>query len=317
MTEVKKRFIDFDALAAAATQKSLLTLAASTDGDQREEVTGEYLEQLVTDAGGTSVVERDPETGVITSIEASFVTLAEYDHEEMSEVLESLHATGVVPKKIVGDLAQTSIGINLPFTGTTTSSSASVTAVSTTVGLLAGMPVTGVGVPAGATIISVGSGTITLSANATATGSAVAMVAAAEQQVIGLNEWTIEWKRKTVEATTTDDALYESSLGSTKSWTVKAKYMFVDGDSSQVAGVLSAIDTLSLSALMWNFFPTVELGRSGFSGLAIIDGITIASGMGKVVGLDVGLKGTGPLMRMVQTAPVVNPTTVTGMQGEV
>lgn len=60
-------------------------------------------------------------------------------------------------------------------TATTTSGSAGLTAVTSTVGVVIGMTVTGTGITAGTTVISKGSGVIGLSANATATGTAVAL----------------------------------------------------------------------------------------------------------------------------------------------
>lgn len=138
-----------------------------------------------------------------------------------------------------------------------------------------------------------------------------------QEQVLALAEWSIAWKRKTVETTNTDNALYETSLGSTKSWTAKAKYMFLVGDTSQSDAILSAVDTTSLVPLTWNFFPNVNTGDPAFQGAAIVDGIDISSGSGKIVGLDVSLKGTGPLLRKVQAAPVANPNTVTGQTAQV
>ena len=58
------------------------------------------------------------------------------------------------------------------FTGTTSVSSPTVTAITSTLGLMPRMPITGTGIPAATTILSVDSATqITLSANATAAGS--------------------------------------------------------------------------------------------------------------------------------------------------
>lgn len=58
------------------------------------------------------------------------------------------------------------------YSGTTTTSSAVVTALSSTASLAVGMPVTGTGIPAGATISTVDSATqVTLSTAATATGT--------------------------------------------------------------------------------------------------------------------------------------------------
>lgn len=62
-------------------------------------------------------------------------------------------------------------------TGTVTSGSPSVTAVSSTSGLFVGQVIAGGGIPSGTTITSIGSGTITLSANATASATAEQLTA--------------------------------------------------------------------------------------------------------------------------------------------
>jgi len=63
------------------------------------------------------------------------------------------------------------IGATLSITGTLTLNSASVTAVSSTAGIVEGMPISGAGIPAATTIASVGTNTLTLSAEATAAGA--------------------------------------------------------------------------------------------------------------------------------------------------
>lgn len=235
------------------------------------------------------------------------------DPEIYLETLEELGVLGDIsasatPKKYTGDLAQTSVmGDPIPFTAATTSASAVVTPVSM-VGLAIGQSVNGPGVPVGASILSKTSSTITLTAAATATAAAAALTATPQNQVVGLGEWTLDWKRKTVEGTTTDDAEYESSLASTKSWSGKAKYMFIDADDSQEDIILAVLDLMETDTQTWNFFPTVESGRAAFQGDAIIDGITIAAGLGKVVGLDISLKGTGTLKKLTQRDPIASNT---------
>jgi microcystin-dependent protein len=72
--------------------------------------------------------------------------------------------------------------LSVSFTGNVTSGSVAISAVSqdlTALGpSLVGSPISGPGIPAGATISAVTSATITLSANANASGTAVALVAA-------------------------------------------------------------------------------------------------------------------------------------------
>lgn len=60
-------------------------------------------------------------------------------------------------------------------TGTTTSGSTNITAVSSTANLAVGMPLSGPGIPANATITVIGTGTLTISPAATASGTGVAI----------------------------------------------------------------------------------------------------------------------------------------------
>lgn len=218
-------------------------------------------------------------------------------------------------KKLTGDLAQTSVGAPVTITGTTNSTT-SVTAVSSTAGLAVGQAISGAGIPVGATIAALGSGTLTLSAAATASASGVSLTVAAEVQVIGLSEWTIDFKLKTADGTTTDDSAWESSLPSTKSWTAKAKYIYLEGDPSQISQIRATLAQTPSVPMKWNFFPDPVNGDDGFSGMAYIDGITWTAGMGKIVGQDVSLKGTGPLATVTQNAPIANPATITDLQAE-
>ncbi len=260
-----RRWLNFTALGAIAVSNAtalkpfhrgpvdIAAAAEQTSFDFRE-VTGENILAMTELVGGTiepGSIKYD-EHGIITEIRASIPSAFEYDSDEIEEVLESLQATGVTPKKLLGDLAQTSV--------------------------------------------TTGSGQV---------------------QVIGLANWTIDWKRKTADSTTTDDAEYAGNTGSTKSWTVKAEYMFIDGDPSQNTYIVEALSNTDDGVQTWNFFPTVELGRTAFQGKAIIDGITWASGIGKVLGMNISLTGTGPLLVLAQTAPVVNADTVTGQSAQV
>jgi hypothetical protein len=298
-----------------------LEAGAARSQDQAElfsrEVTGEDLLQLTERAGGSVThIVRD-ENGLITEIEASIHTpdLCEYDPAECQEVLESLEATGVAPTRMTGDLAQTSISTPYAVTATTTSASPTITLSAANASLTGTCDITGPGIPAGTTVTFSGT-TGTLSAAATATGTAVALSVTTETQVLGLGDWAISWKRKTVETTTTDAAVYETSLPSTASWSVKAKYMYIDGDASQALTLTSALSTPAGSQL-WNFFPTIAVGRAAWQGQAFIDGIDLGAGVGKMVGLDVSLKGTGPLNQVTQIAPAVTTSTLTGLQAEV
>lgn len=130
-------------------------------------------------------------------------------------------------------------------------------------------------------------------------------ITGSEVQTLGLQEWTIDRKLKTVDGTTTDDQGDESNFSSTRSWTAKAKFAYLDSDTSQAANIFNAISSAQ-TAVPWNFFPTVALGRGAWNGKAYVDGYTLTAGVGKLVAVDVSLKGTGPLTFTVQTAPTGN-----------
>jgi hypothetical protein len=221
-------------------------------------------------------------------------------------------------KKLTGDLAQTSVGGTiLSFTANTTTASAVLASPSSVVGLAAAQLITGAGIPALDTILSVVGGVVTLVSAATATAAGVVLtVATTEQQVIGLMDWSIAYKLKTADATTTDDAEWESSLPSSASWSVKAKYVYLMGDPSQIAQIRSSLAATTRVPMRWNFFASPDTGDDSFSGMAYIDGIDWTAGVGKIVGQDVSLKGTGPLSIIAQTAPVPNTATLLDLQAE-
>jgi hypothetical protein len=331
--------LDWEAIAALASHNNVIEIAASEEDDPLtlREVTAEQLLEVLEETGASIEIQRDEETGEINEIHASCKTpLTQGDVDTvlgslrasgtsrlpfilldgMQGILDRIEATGPTPAKILGDLAQTSVDASpISTTGTFTSGSTSVTVASPT-GIVVGQSVAGPGIAPGTDVAVIAGSAVTLSQQTTAAGAAgTPLTFTTETQVIGLAEWTLSWKRKTADATTTDDDTYESSLGSTASWSVKAKYMFIDGDTSQSTNILATITTPQ-SPTTWNFFPTIGTGRAAFSGAAYVDGIDIATGMGKVVGLDVSLKGTGKLNFLTQAAPIPNPNTGTGQQAE-
>ena len=233
-------------------------------------------------------------------------------------IISTIAASGTPvtsPREIVGDLAQTSVGQNYQVTGSITSGSESVTGVSSITGLAVGQLVTGTGIAPGTTITAVAAGTITLSAAVTATAAAAALNVIGESQTFGLMEWEISWKLDTVASTTTDNAGYKSFLPSNAEWTVTAKFAYLLGDTSQTNNVRSIITALQRTTQRWNFFMAPEAGDDSFYGNAFIDSIKFGAGGGKIVGMDVTLKGSGPLY----IAPTLAPTpssTVTGLQAQ-
>jgi predicted secreted protein len=124
-----------------------------------------------------------------------------------------------------------------------------------------------------------------------------------QTQVLGLKEWTIDRKMKTVDSTTTDDAGDETSLSSSRSWSASANFVYIDADTSQAAQILNAISSAQ-TAVQWNFFPDAVVGRGAWHGLAYVESYKLAGGVGKVFALDITLKGTGPLTFGAQIAPL-------------
>lgn len=123
-----------------------------------------------------------------------------------------------------------------------------------------------------------------------------------EVQVLGLQEWTIDRKVKSIDSTTTDDAGDETYLNSTRSWTASAKYAYLEGDTSQRTNILDNIGSAQ-TAVVWNFFPDPASSDDAYTGKAFVDSYKLACGVGKIFAIDVTLRGTGPLTRTTQTAP--------------
>lgn len=123
-----------------------------------------------------------------------------------------------------------------------------------------------------------------------------------QSQILGLMEWEINRKVKNVDSTTTDDLGDETNLNSSRSWEATAKYAYIDGDTSQATNILNAINSAA-TAVQWNFFPVAATGRGAWSGKAWITGYKLSAGIGKLIGLDITLKGTGPLAFDTQLAP--------------
>ena len=128
-------------------------------------------------------------------------------------------------------------------------------------------------------------------------------VTGSQTQVIGLKEWTIDRKLKTLDSTTTDDLGDETNLASTRSWTASAMYVYIDGDTTQATNLLNAISSAQ-TAVQWNFFPDAVQGRGAWYGKAFVESYKLSGGVGKVFALDITLKGTGPLTFGTQLAPV-------------
>jgi hypothetical protein len=123
-----------------------------------------------------------------------------------------------------------------------------------------------------------------------------------EIQVLGLMEWSIDRKLKTVECTTTDDAGDEYNLTSTRSWSASVKFAYIDGDASQLSNIINAI-TVGQQPAQWNFFPDAVQGRGAWSGKGWIDSWKLGAGIGKVFQIDATIKGAGALNFAPQLAP--------------
>lgn len=115
-------------------------------------------------------------------------------------------------------------------------------------------------------------------------------------QVIGLTDWAMTIKTKSLDASTTDDDAWEDWLPSMSSWTAKAKFCYLMGEPSQMANIIQAtIGTGRRTSSEWNFFLDSESGDDSFSGQAFISGLGISSIIGRTITMDVTLQGRGPL----------------------
>jgi len=122
-------------------------------------------------------------------------------------------------------------------------------------------------------------------------------------RVLGLTDWTMTIKTKSVDASTTDDDAWEDWLPSMSSWTAKAKYVYLMGDASQLTNIIqAAIGDGRRTSSEWNFFLDSTSGDDSFSGQAFISGLGISSIIGRTVTMDVTLQGRGPLNLRNQAA---------------
>lgn len=138
--------------------------------------------QVTFDASGTAKALTAPQNAIFQKVDAN------HAFEGVRDLLDPTagsSGTGVYlegadfTSVLSGDkktLTVTPGAASIVLTGTTTSSSPTVTAISSTTALAAGMKVTGTGIPTNTTILAVASGTsVTLSNNATATGTGVSL----------------------------------------------------------------------------------------------------------------------------------------------
>lgn len=130
------------------------------------------------------------------------------------------YTMGSLPALIAADYllgSDVQIAISLApvsFTGTSTSASPNLTAVSSVAGLSAGMVVTGTGIPANTTIVSASGSTVVLSANATASGTVTFSAAATTSFVGRQKSLSIKVDRQSKPFQSSGDGLTSSSVAS-------------------------------------------------------------------------------------------------------
>ena len=138
----------------------------------------------------------------------------------------------------------------------------------------------------------------------TTIATTVGGVPGTQAKVASLGEWDITEKSKMVDATDTDSGGAETTLPSTYSWTATAKYMYLDGDPQQQTAIMDALkgqNTPGAIAPTWVFYPTKASGRDQYTGQAWLESKKTNSGVGKLVALDITLRGIGFLARSPQT----------------
>lgn len=91
--------------------------------------------------------------------------------------------SGIQPATVIAGIATLAVDV----TGATTLNAAGITNVSSTAGILPGMPIAGVGIPAGAVITDVGTNSLMMSVPATATGSGIDLIVTATQITLSLS----------------------------------------------------------------------------------------------------------------------------------
>ena len=161
--------------------------------------------------------------------------------------------------------APSSPGEPVALIGVITSGQATVTGLSSTSGLVTGMGVAGVGIPAGATILAItGATTLTLSANATATN----IVAALTFNPVPLDLTGIEFRMTprrdredievAIEASTENERLINGGLGGQLGWLVPAVEMGRIRPATYAFDVVATADGATIKCVEGNL--TVERG---------------------------------------------------------
>ncbi len=196
----------------------------------------------------------------------------------------------------IGPVAGTTVPTGL--TGTTTSGSNSVTAISSTTAITVGMTVSGTGIPAGTTVVAKGSGTITLSQNATASGTAVPLTFGVAYTLVGEVESDEpqgrEWDTEEVTNFQSNvDKEHIKALRNPGQFTITGNLLF--GDAGQEALDAAFDDTkpymFQLTFPLADGFVTPEIWQ--FNALVLsVDPPTITPG--KAIKFSCKLQVTGP-----------------------
>lgn len=197
----------------------------------------------------------------------------------------------------IGAVAGTTLPTGL--TGTTTSGSPNVTAVSGS-GYSVGMGISGTGIPTGATVIAIGSGTLTLSANATASGTVVAFTfTLGYTPIFELSQAPISGYKWDVEDTTN----FQSGINKEylKTLLDGGKLSLTGNRVSTDAGqaALKAAFLDNANAYLFQLTYPLEAGQTTTGDVeafaALVESLDITLDVGKVVKIAVSLQRTGTI----------------------
>ncbi len=198
---------------------------------------------------------------------------------------------------VVGSLGTFEVGAHTPsttFTGSITSGSAIVTNVSSVAGLTIGQTVAGTGIPAGTTIVAIGTTTITLSQNATATNAGITITPLGQSVTVDNTGGGIQF----LSGSTLEVGMSNVGVGFTDSLIKKAG---ATGNITIQPGARLIGEALNGNGLA----PGTD-----FTGTTTT-GSTTVSGLTSVAGLAVGQTVTGPGIATGTTITAIAATTIT------
>ena len=180
-----------------------------------------------------------------------------------------------------------------------TSSTAATSTVTSAAGIVVGALVTGTGIPAGTTVVSISGTTITLSGDATATASGVTLTfTPVTGKLAHCAGWDLTVKADSVDATDHDSQGWKDKLDGLKEFSGTIDAMYFTNDPTQ----LSLIDAMLAGGvdITADFRPVVGSGEVAYVGVIRLTDFKTSAKGSTAQAVNLSFEGRGPLARSAQ-----------------